>query len=64
MSGRFPSCRHNGDPFRDTDGVRSSCAGGEMGWQGILLLLKGDWMEVSNSLGVPNWASKYNPCPL
>jgi len=60
--GVWPSCRHDGTAFGESDKQRAGKAGQELGWRGALLLLKADWAEVAATLGFMNWKSSDFPC--
>ena len=60
-SGKFPTHDPDGRVF---SGWRHDVGGDDLGVTGAILHVKGDWMEFSSSLGLPNWATKIAPCPF
>ena len=62
--GAFPRCRHSGEAFFAAEGARAAVANMGLGFVGAVLYIKGDWAEFANTLGMPTWSSKFNPCPL
>ena len=60
-SGIWPSVGPDGVPL---DGWRSDVAGQDLGVLGAVVDVKGDWMDFSSSLGLPNWADGGSPCPF
>jgi hypothetical protein len=64
MAGRFPTAGHDGSPFQDTEFNRAERAGGDMGWRGAVVFVKGDWAEIANTLGFSPWNVVQYPCFL
>ena len=61
--GIFPSLRHDGTAFNETSDVgRASLSGESLGFRAILLQIRGDWLEMSASLGFASWMSRSSPC--
>ena len=58
----FPSSRHDGQPWKASDLLRSGWAGMALGFVCCLLDIKGDWSEFANGWGFPTWASNFAPC--
>jgi hypothetical protein len=63
-TGIHPDRRHDGKEWGDGDGVRKVLAGSPMGFRGVCLFVKGDWMEYINSLGLPSYKNTISPCPF
>ena len=61
-TGTYPSSRHDGSKWLDSDCWRELLAGSPLGFIGVCLFIKGDWMELSVSLGMPTWQDKIAPC--
>eukprot|EP00971_Amphidinium_carterae_P344338 6484675-Amphidinium_carterae.2 len=61
-SGVYARLRHDGTPF--SDARRQDRAGSAMRVRAFLHQVRVDWSEWAHSLGVPNWRSTENPCPL
>ena len=59
-SGRFPTRRHDG---ADLEPHRAAFAGSPLGFYGVILYIKGDWMEFATTLGFPSWKTLGSPCP-
>ena len=63
--GRRPVARHDSSVSKDPMLKQLADAkGGMLGFRGVLVHLKGDWAEVSHTLGLPSVASKHAPCPF
>ena len=61
--GRMPDRRHDNDEWHDVqDDDRDLRAGENFGWRGVLLQIRGDWVEFAQTLGFPTWASAEFPC--
>jgi hypothetical protein len=62
----FPTERHDGSIWLDSDDSRCLVAGEFMLLRACLLLIKGDWAEYAHTLGLPAW--NVNPprhaCPI
>ena len=64
-TGLRPQRRHDGAwAPDDAFGQLASVLGNEFGFKAILLWVKGDWSEVSHTLGLPAVTSHHNPCPF
>ena len=63
-SGRHPSERHDGSPFRDSEAFRLAVAGSLLGFRILCIFLKSDIVEYSHSLGFPAHNDTIGPCPL
>ena len=61
QNGRFPITGPFGEPLI---GSRLAQAGLELGWKGVLVLIKADLAEVASTFGVPSWRSNAHPCFL
>ena len=61
---RYPSSRHDGQPWRPTDQGRAALTGSSLGFSSCVLFLKGDWSEFANTVGFPNWSDQISPCPF
>ena len=51
QSGCYPSERHDGKEWGNTDELRASMSGKGIGFRGVLLEVRGDWLEFSSRLG-------------
>ncbi len=56
--GRMPTGRHDGRMWQPSDAWRAERAGGDLGAQGLLFQLKGDWDWFSKFWSLPYWQSK------
>ena len=55
-TGEWPTCRHDGSPWCETDKTRAKWVG-SMGVRAILLQCRGDWSWMKELLGFPSWSS-------
>jgi len=62
--GLFPTGRHDGAPWKPADAERASLGGSQLSFVGMLLQIKGDWLEFCSSLGLANWSGLQCPCPF
>jgi hypothetical protein len=60
--GEWPSARHDGSPWRPSDGWRATKAMQKMPMRAACLYVKGDWAEFTATLGLPSWNSGVRPC--
>jgi hypothetical protein len=60
--GIMPSPRRDHQPWTEQDKSRASKAGRAFARKGILLRFKGDWPELTERIGLPNWNSSLRPC--
>lgn len=60
--GIYPDERHDHLPWKLADAERKSLAGSELSFVGMLLQIKGDWMEFCSSLGFASWMTDASPC--
>lgn len=63
-AGTFPTSRHDGEPWRASDEARANRGGQPLGVQGCVIFLKGDWAEMTTTMGFPAWSSSMRPCFL
>ena len=59
---KFPSGRHDQRPWQASDSVRATLADSPMAFRGVLLQIKGDWLEFASSLAFASWATELAPC--
>ena len=62
--GCYPSARHDGQPFLETDTKRLALAGQAAPIKVACLFIKGDWSEFATTLGLPSWCDGIRPCFL
>ena len=62
--GRFPSCRHDRQPWTQEDSKRKKSAGSLLGFQGFLCELRGDWAMRKELLSFPGWKDATGCCHL
>ena len=55
--GRFPTCRHDGEPWHPQHDKARSKLTGPLGFYGALLQVRGDWAWYKQAFGFPSWAS-------
>ncbi len=60
--GEWPSARHDGGPLRPSDVWRATTAGQTIHMRAACLYVKGDWAELTATLGLPSWNSGVRPC--
>jgi hypothetical protein len=60
--GRYPDERYDGPWLRGSDDAREARASQSFGFKLALLYIKGDWMELGVSIGLPTWADALRPC--
>jgi hypothetical protein len=60
--GQYPPSRHDGKEWLATDCWRDLLQGTALGFIGVCLFVKGDWMELSVTLGMPTWRDDIAPC--
>ena len=60
-TGRSPTARHDGSPWQAEDAHRATESGRPC-VRAAVCLLKGDWSEFTNTLGLPTWQSNDHPC--
>jgi hypothetical protein len=60
--GKWPSTRHDLEPWLDTDKLRSARSGEDLPFKAAVIFIKGDWSEFSHSLGLPTWQDGLRPC--
>ena len=58
--GIYPVCKHTGQPWDDDANLELS--GQPLGFRGAVVMIKGDWAELSTGLGLPTWALNEHPC--
>ena len=60
--GVHPERRHDGNAWAPSDAKRELFSGVQMGTRAIVIYIKGDWAEYSNTLGLPAWTDSLRPC--
>jgi hypothetical protein len=60
--GAFPAATHEGAPWPETEGRRSSLAGLPLALVAAVQQVRGDWAEFAHSLGFPTWKHMDYPC--
>jgi hypothetical protein len=63
-NGSWPSARHDGSAWLETDASRQVVGGSSLGWRGAVLFVKGDLAEHCHTLGFTSWSHDKNPCIL
>ena len=58
----MPCGRHDNKPWLPSDYQRARSANKPLPRRALLLWVKGDWSEYSNTLGVPTWGDGMRPC--
>ena len=61
-AGVYPTSRHNNEHWLPSDCWRELLAGAALGFTGVCLFIKGDWVELSTTLGMPTWKDELAPC--
>jgi len=61
-SGIYPDGRHDQKPWRASDIRRRAWAGTKLGFRGVCMFIKGDWPELTTTMGLPSWADLLSPC--
>ena len=61
--GIWPTMRHDGQAWSESDAERAAKADSQLGWRGGGPF-KGDWSEYCHSLGLASWADSISPCPF
>ena len=62
--GRHPETRHDGAPFDpEEDANRHFVRGLDLPIRACVVAVRGDWMEISCTLGFPTWKHRVAPCP-
>ena len=64
LQGVYPSKRHDGSDFIESDSARKTDAGLPMAYSGVCTFLKNDWAEIVQRWGFPAWNSVTDPCPF
>ena len=62
-AGCYPAARHDGEPWTKRDRRRQALAGTPFSRRSVLIQLRGDWAEICERIGMPNWGSHTRPCP-
>ena len=57
LGGVFPSCRHDGQPFTNSDSYRRKLAHKSIGIKACLAEFRADWACYKDVLDFPSWAS-------
>ena len=57
LGGVFPSCRHDGQPFTNSDSYRRKLAHKTIGIKACLAEFRADWACYKDVLDFPSWAS-------
>ena len=60
--GVWPSCRHDGSAWRDSDSERASKAGQPVQLKAAVIYIKGDWAEYAHTFAFPAWSDGLRPC--
>ena len=60
--GTFPTGRHDHAPWKPADAERADLQGSLLSFIGMLLQVKGDWLEFVSSLGLTSWRDLECPC--
>ena len=61
-TGVYPASRHDGLEWTADDRLRQTDSGGNLGFRGMCLFVKGDWCEFVHTLAFPSWRDKRSPC--
>ena len=64
LCGVYPSARHDGKPWLDSDSGRAVFSGKALGFRAVGMFLKADWAELVHSFGFPSWNDSLAPCPM
>ena len=62
--GRRPQAQHDGAPLPPALAIQIQRHGVDFGFKCVLLWVKGDWSEVSHSLGLPSCVRIHCSCPF
>ena len=60
--GSWPTSRHDGADWKDSDANRSVFAGSPLGYRAAVIHIKCDWMEACATFGFPTWTHSLRPC--
>lgn len=60
--GEHPSSRHDNYAWKPSDSTRCDLGGLPLAFRGMLLQIRGDWLEFCSSLGLANWQDSQCPC--
>jgi hypothetical protein len=60
--GTFPDARYDGPWVDQSDDYRKSMSGAAFGFLCACLYVKGDWMELGVTMGLPTWKDALRPC--
>lgn len=61
--GEYPGERYNGTFLEDgSDASRQALAKTKLGFKAACLYIKGDWMELATTIGLPMWVDSLRPC--
>ena len=60
--GSWPTSRHDGAQWKDSDANRSVFAGSPLGYRAAVIHIKCDWMEACATFGFPTWTHSLRPC--
>jgi len=63
-SGFYPSERHDGQPWFDTDACRQPTANETLGFLACVLFVKSDWVETVVTIGMSSFKDSISPCPF
>ena len=58
VSGKYPSRRHDGRPLQHN----AALADTDLGFKGVVILIKADWAEFAGPLGFRSWGHYGHPC--
>lgn len=61
-AGVYPTSRHDKTDWLPNDCWRELLAGAALGFTAVCLFIKGDWVELSTTLGMPTWKDEVAPC--
>ena len=62
IEGKIPSTQHDGRPW--LDGTAPDDVGGDLGFRGMVMYVKGDWAEYAATMGLPTWQNQFHSCPF
>ncbi len=60
QEGLHPARHYDGSAW--TTAAFANVAGTPLGWQAVLVYVKGDWAEAQHTLGLPSWQTSFAPC--
>jgi hypothetical protein len=60
--GQYAAERYDGPWWSGSDDARMARASQPFGFKLALMYIKGDWMELGVSIGLPTWADSLRPC--